>query len=286
MANSQERTIHKVIRDHRQAKYRKAKEFWTKFQSELGVTYPHYSAIETGAKFPDIKLAIAIAAGLEIDRKFICHLWARDQMPDERSRSYFEPMPGLEKQGVPATSSIELDEFYIFSDKQIPALEENPRIWDILLFINASTGPALSDERTIAKILKVDLKIVSESVEWLRNEGLVLSEGGKLKTSRAYFHLPNTAAFKRVRDRNFELRAQDIVQKLSVEDLASKEAYRTTFSRRLTREQAKQFSSQIDDLIAFIGNSSDEGGEFYSLIVGMASRAPGYKIEKKAMPAK
>jgi len=264
--------LSKVIREARQLKFDRAKDFWTQNQKQLGVSYTYYASIETGARFPDIRLVLVLSKTLEIDQRMICHLWAKDQMPTAESKAYFEPRPGLEKQGVPSTANLPLDDFYVFNDDQVDALKRNPRIWDVLTLIAAFTKALPLDEAIIAKQLGVPKDEIENTVEWLRNEGLVFSEHKVLKTRRAYFHLPNTDLFKEIRDMNFLGRAQDILKVLKIEDLKSKEAYRTTFSRRITRSQAQEICKHIDDLVAHLGNLDSEGDEYYSLAVGFAPR--------------
>lgn len=264
--------ISKVIREARKVKFERAKDFWAQNQKKLGVSYTYYASLETGARFPDIGLVLVLSQTLEIDQRMICHLWAKDQMPTGESRGYFEPRPGLEKQGIPSTANLPLDDFYVFSDDQVEALKENPRIWDVLTLIAAYTKAVPLDDTIIAKLLGVPKDEIENAVEWLRNEGLVMSDHRQLKTRRSYFHLPNTDLFKEIRDINFLERAKDIVKVLKIDDLKSKEAYRTTFSRRITRGQAQDICKHLDDLLAHLGNLESEGEEYYSLAVGFAPR--------------
>lgn len=270
-----------LIRESRERNYKTAKEFWQEHHDVLKVSYPHYASVEAGTKFPDIELAVAIAKTLKLDLKLVCHAWAKDQMPSPETKAFFEPTPGKEIQGVPTTLKIPIDDYYVFTERQIPALKANPKIWDILSFIMAFDHYAKPTEKDIAKILGYSSADVKTALEWLRNEGLVTSEGGKLSAPRRYHHLPNTIAFKETRDSNYLYFSQDVVKKLNAVDLMNKEAYRTTFLRRITRKQAEQICERIDDLVAQLGNMQDVGSEYYALTIAFGSRAKWNKGETK-----
>jgi DNA-binding XRE family transcriptional regulator len=265
--------LNDVIRKAREEKYRKVKDFWEDHKKELKVSYAHYAAIESGKKYPDMQLAIVISNILRIDLKLCCHLWAKDHMPDAATRAFFDPIPGMEKKGIPANICYELDDYFVFSDAQGDALKKNPMIWDVLCFIlSFSKGHrvALAD---IAVKLGLDKKSVAEAVEWLRNEGLVFSENGRLFTKRNHFHIPNTKDFLQVRNQNFLRISQDVVQKINPEDLANKEAYRTTFLRRLTRKQAEEICLVLDYAVGHLGNMDVVGNEYYGLTIAFGPRA-------------
>jgi hypothetical protein len=262
-----------VIREARQRKYKTAKEFWAEHEDALKVSYPHYASIETGSKLSDIALAISISKILKIDLRLICHLWAKDNMPDAETKAFFEPVPGRESLGLPSALTAQLDEFFVFTEGHIPFFEKHPAAWDVLSFIMCFGPVTPPTEKQISESLGIDLKEVQAITEWLRNESLVVAEGGKLRTRRKYFHLPNTDAFKAIRDRNFSRVSQDLLQKIVPEDLKSKEAYRTTYIRRVTKVQAQEISRHIDDLIGHFGNMPDMGQEYYALTIALGSRA-------------
>lgn len=261
-----------IIRDARQRKYRTAKEYWEEHEAVLKTSYPHYSAIESGTKFPDIQLTIAIAKTLKIDLRLICHVWAKDQMPDAEAKAFFDPVPGSELQGMPSTVKMDLDEYYVFTEKQISALQSKQCLWDVLMLIMSFTDSTPPTESQIAKVMQIDPDEVSDAVEWLRNEGLVVSDRGHLKSRRKFFHLPNTEAFKEIRDLNFQRANRDLISKITAEQLACKEAARTTFTRRITRVQAQEITKRIDALIGHFGNLDNFGNELYSMTIGFGPR--------------
>lgn len=273
MTNQQITTIHSLIRDSRQGKYRTAKEFWEQNQEALKVSYPHYSAVEKGTKFPDIGLTISIAKTLKIELRLVCHLWAKDQMPDAETRAYFEPVPGAEKHGIPSTVRMQLDEFYVFTEKQVSAFRNLPHLWDVLMVIMSFSEVVPLTEKGIAEAMDFDFEKVQEATEWLRNEGLIYADKGHLKARRRFYHLPNTESFKEIRDQNFRNATKDIIKKLRPEELSAKEAYRTTFTRRITRMQAVEICKHIDDLVGHLGNLPDMGNELYSLAIAFSPRA-------------
>jgi len=261
-----------IIRESRQSKYKTAKDFWSDNQDALGASYTHYAAVETGTKLPDIELAISIAKILKLDLRLICHVWAKDQMPDAETKAFFEPIPGFEVQGVPSTLKMNLDEFFVFTEAHLPVFEKHPQAWGMLTFILAFSDVNPPTEKQLSELFELSSKQVKEIVEFFRNEGIVFSNNGKLITKRRYFHLPNTPDFKKVRDRNFLSISQDLIKKITTNDLKEKEAFRTTYLRRITRVQAQEISRHIDDLVGHFGNLPDAGSEFYGLTIAFGSR--------------
>ena len=269
-----EHAIADLIRNARASLYKTAKDFWADYEETLAVSYSHYAAIESSKKFPDIELALRIARILKIAPRLICHVWAKDQMPDAATKAFFEPKPGAEVRGVPATLKHNLDDFYVFLDAQVPVLLERANLWETLMFIMAFSDSATNPtEAEVASALGLEPKDVHLNVEWLRNEGIVVSESGKLKAKKLFFHLPNTEAFKAVRDRNFQRTSKYLVEHITPQQLAEKTAYRTTYMRRLTEKQAAEISEHIDNMIATIGNLDSHGTSLYAITVGFGKRA-------------
>lgn len=262
-----------IIRESRQRKYKTAKDFWSEHEKVIGSSYPHYAAIETGAKLPDIELAISIAKILKIDLRLICHVWAKDQMPTPETKSFFEPIPGREVHGIPGSAQFDLDDFFVFTERHIQFLTSNKSAWDVASYILAAPNEKNPTLAMIEKSLGLDSETVSNIVDWLRNEGLVLGDKGHLKPRRRYLHLPNTEEFKKIRDNNFLKISQDLISKITPAEIKEKEAYRSTFMRRITRVQAQEISRHLDDVIGHLGNMPDTGNEFYALTVAFGPRA-------------
>ncbi|MEK7690628.1 MAG: helix-turn-helix transcriptional regulator [Bdellovibrionota bacterium] len=130
-------TLSRLIREARERKYKTAKQFWEEHEDVLKVSYPHYSTVETGKSHPDINLAISISNILKLDLRTVCHLWAKDQMPNAQTKGFFDPVPGLDVSGITTRFKDSLDEFYVFTEKQTEAFNEHPFLWDVLSFIMA-----------------------------------------------------------------------------------------------------------------------------------------------------
>lgn len=271
--DSQELSTAGIIRGARMRKYRTAKDFWTEHQKEIEVSYPHYSSIENGNKFPDIKLTIRIAEILKINLKLACHVWARDQMPDPATRAFFEPLAGAEIRGVPAAHHHDLDNFYILTENQIPDLKAMPYAWDVLMLIMAFSESTPVSETEILNALECSPEELKRSIEWLRNEGMVISKNGKYMTKRRFFHIPNTEPFKALRDNNFYRTSQNLLNTITTEQLVSRTAFRITYMRRITAQQAVQIAEHIDSLIGHFGNMDDLGTELYALTIAFGVRA-------------
>ncbi|MBS1982738.1 MAG: hypothetical protein JST16_01085 [Bdellovibrionales bacterium] len=262
-----------LIQESRQRNYKTAKDYWNAHKDVLKVSYPHYSTVETGTAFPDIKLAIAISKTLKIELRHICHAWAKDSMPDPETKAFFEPIPGREEKGIPSAIKAQLDDYFIFTENHIPFLKAHPKAWDVMSFILAFAEGPWPTEAQVEAALGLNAEILQPILEWLRNEGLVISKDGKLLTRRKFFHLPNTEEFREIRNSNFTIASQDVVSKIAASEIKEKEAYRTVFMRRLTRHQANEICNHIDNLIGHFGNMPDTGQDFYALTVAFGSRA-------------
>ncbi len=273
--------IHTIIRDARGRSYRTAKEFWSGHEVQLSVSYPHYAAVEAGKKFPDIRLALQVGKLLKMDLKLVCHVWARDQMPDAKTQAFFEPIPGVEVKGIPSSIKYDLDNFYIFNETQLPGLTQIEGCWDVLMLIMGFSESTPPTEADIAKAFNVPLEGVRKAVEWLRNENIVVSEDGKLRTRKKFFHLPNTPEFKALRDSNFRRNGELLLSGITPEQLGAKTAYRTTYMRRITEKQAVEVSEHIDALIGHLANLDNHGTDLYALTIGFGVRASLKKQEKR-----
>ena len=272
--------IHTIIRDARGRSYRTAKEFWSAHEDLLSVSYPHYAAVEAGKKFPDIKLALQTGKLLKMDLKLVCHIWARDQMPDAKTQAFFEPIPGVEVKGIPSSIKYDLDNFYIFNETQLPGLTQISGCWDVLMLIMGFSESTPPTETDIAKAFGMPLDTVKRAVEWLRNENIVVSEEGRLRTRKKFFHLPNTPDFKELRDSNFRRNCELLVNTISPDQLAAKTAYRTTYMRRITEKQAIEVSEHIDAMIGHLANLDNHGTDLYALTIGFGVRATLKKPSK------
>lgn len=261
--------LSKLIVDTRMRNYTTAKEFWNQNQKELGISYSHYVAIETGNRFPDINSVLSISNILKINLRTVCHLWAKVQMPSAETKSYFEPIPGSSFVGFPQNIQPSLDEYYVFTERQITPLETYPEIWDSLMYLMGFSSVRRIPPQEIAKALKQEVHVIEKALDWLKNENLVAESEGLYRTRRKYFHIPNTEPFTRLRSKNFNRISNQIAQNLTFDRLSNGTASRSTFIRRMTAQQAKEVCKHIDSLNGHIGNLDDHGNELYALSVGL-----------------
>jgi hypothetical protein len=86
--------------------------------------------------------------------------------------------------------------------------------------------------------------------------------------------LPNTPEFHAVRDQNFRNATAGLLERLIPEWLDEKEGVRVTFTRSLTRSQARSISAYISTLVGYVGGVPEEDGadELYSLGVIFGAR--------------
>ncbi len=262
-----------LIYESRQRKYKTAKEFWTLHQEQLKVSYPHYSTVETGTKLPDIRLAIAIAKTLKIEIRHICHAWAKDHMPDPQTKAFFEPTPGREEKGTPSSVMAHMDDCFVFSETHIPFLSAHKRTWDILSFVLAFGREQGPTEKQVSQALNIEANEMRVTVEWLRNQGIIVSVDGCLTTKVRFFYIPNTEAFREVRNSNFMIACEDLMRKITPQEILKKESHRSVFMRRITRLQAEQICDHIEKLVGHLGNLPDAGQEFYALAIAFGARA-------------
>jgi hypothetical protein len=264
--------ICRLIRTARTAKFKSQKDFWNANQLPLKVSYPHYSAVENSKKFPDIRLVISVSKILGVDLRLACHTWARDQMPDSLTKSFFGPSIAEETFGGQSMSLVQIDDYYVFNTSQIPFMKAHPDTWKTLMFIASFERQTQLTRKIVRDSLGVESKEVDTIVSWLIEQGILIEKEKVLRCKTRWFHLPNNEDFKEVRDMNFRDTAIDLTQKIAVKDLVDKEACRVTVSRRLSRVQAQEIVAKLNEIVSYYGNLEDVGCEQYAMAVGFGAR--------------
>jgi len=278
-ARPQNVDIASFIKNGRTRLYKTAREFWENHREYLDVSYPHYSAVEAGAKFPEVKLAIRIAEKLKLDLKLTCHIWARDQMPDAKTMSFFEPTLGSGDKSFLKGIGPNLDEFYIFSERQLPDLIAQEFIWDVHVVINSYTGYLEVTREEVRDSLKLSDKEIDHALKWLEEEHCIRkTKSGGWKSTQKHFHLPNTAPFIPLRNKNFFRTNKAVIPQLTPEILTAKTGARSTIQRRLTAAQAAAVVEQINYLVGMMSNLEDHGDEVYALSFAIG---PRLKVQRK-----
>jgi|GEM_PF-4382366 len=264
--------VSELIRSTRERKFSSQKEFWKSHEATLKVSYPHYSAVENSKKFPDIQLTIAVSKILGIDLKLATSLWARDQMPDAQTRSFFGPSLAEDSFGGQAVNALMLDDFYVFNASQVGFMMKHRVVWPMATYIASFARSDGVEKSKVMKVFGISSAEFEKYSAWLVEQGIARREGQVLRVDTAYLHLPNTADFKELRDKNFLEASQDVVAKITMEQLTKREAYRTTIHRRLTRRQAQDVHARLNEVVSYVGSLDDVGEECFVLALGLGAR--------------
>ena len=262
-----------LIRRAREKIFKSAIQFYRSHEDEIGASYAHYSAVENGTKFPEIGLAVRLARILKIDLKLMCHAWARDQMPDTETRSFFGPTPSeVEDRTANKEQTIVLEDYYVMNEAQIPFLKAHPHAWVAINYVMAIGEIRKITEKDLAKAISVPAYEVKVIVNWMREQGILTLDGDRLHLKRRYMHLPNDEDFRVVREANFVNTAQALARTITPELIRTKQAYRTTFHRRVNKVQARDIVRRISELLAYAGDLEDDGDDFVALVLGFGPR--------------
>lgn len=270
-SNNYERLLASLIRRVREKSYKTAREFYNSC-SNLGISYSFYSAIETGKKMADIDVVLKISSLLGIDERTACHLWAKDQMPNSRTRGYFEPTPGAEQKGDPIYEDMNIDDYYVLHETQIKNFRNTPYLWDLVSLISAFSNSSPVTVESAAKLLNVAEEKVAVEIEWLKSERFVYESDGKLRRTHPFIHIPNRKEFKEFRDSNFLRASQDLVNKMSQEYLIDKTGCRVTFMKSASAEQARMIVKKIESLLGYYGSLNEAGQDLYALTICFGKR--------------
>jgi transcriptional regulator with XRE-family HTH domain len=265
-------TVSTFLKSARLRLYRTTREFWETHEDRLGVSYPHYSAVESGSKFPDIKLAINAGELLKVDLKLLCNIWARDQMPDARTKGFFEPGSEVAEVSHVGKMNATLDDFYVFNDAQQPFLMKNEFVWDVSCLINSYSGFLDPTKEEIAEKLELTPAQVDIALDWLLEQKVVFKVKNAYKAARRFFHIPNSEAYKTFRDRNFFRFSKEIIPKMTQEQFTEKTAFRGSALRRMTPAQASLVVEQINNLLGMFSNFEDHGDELYVMTLALGPR--------------
>ncbi len=265
-------TVSTFLKSARLRLYRTTREFWETHEDRLGVSYPHYSAVESGSKFPDIKLAINAGELLKVDLKLLCHIWARDQMPDARTKGFFEPGSEVAEVSHVGKMNATLDDFYVFNDAQQPFLMKNEFVWDVSCLINSYSGFLDPTKEEIAEKLELTPAQVDLALDWLLEQKVIFKVKNAYKAARRFFHIPNSEAYKTFRDRNFFRFSKEIIPKMTQEQFTEKTAFRGSALRRMTPAQASLVVEQINNLLGMFSNFEDHGDELYVMTLALGPR--------------
>jgi hypothetical protein len=158
------------------------------------------------------------------------------------------------------------------SDNQSPAFTKNPSLIQVLSLVIAGLDKGITEEE-ILRITSFPPAGVRAAIDWLRNEGLAIVEDGRIKRKKRYFHMPNSEAYKKIRDESFLKSASELLPKFSTDDLLNKRALRVTFQRGLTEKQAAEWMKLLDSTLAFSGSLPDQPSKnFYTLLIAFGKR--------------
>lgn len=269
--NKNSRLLSSLIRRVREKSYKTARDFYNT-QQNLGISYSFYSAIETGKKTPDIDVVLTLASILGIDERTVCHLWAKDQMPNSRTKGYFEPTPGAEQSGDPIYEEMNIDDYYVLHETQIEKFLSVPYLWDLVSLISAFSNPSPLTLEDLSKMLNVAEEKLSLEVDWLKSQRIIIEENGLLTRTHPFMHIPNRKEFKKFRDANLLRTSNDLISSMEHESLLAKTSCRVTFMKNASVDQAKVIVKKIESLLGYYGSLREQGNSLYALTICFGQR--------------
>jgi hypothetical protein len=253
-----------IIGEARSAQYRTAQLFHRELSKSYEVTYVHYTRVESGERFPEPGLLLAIAQLLELDQRRLLQLWAREQMPTDAAKAFFEDYRTDE---LP-TIARDIEETYTFLDSHAPAMTKDRNIWEVACFIIHFQGAIKVTEPVLHEALKIPRKDLKRALNWLKRQSIVEERGGVFVSRRTYLHIPYRGTeFFDVRNYNFKNLSSKALESLSPQSLEDKSATRFTVLQRMSKDTVKLINNKLLALQNTLGQLPDEGTEFFTLCV-------------------
>jgi transcriptional regulator with XRE-family HTH domain len=260
-----------LIRSKREKMHPKSVDFWKLYGKQLGFSFSHYNQIETGRKKPSIENTVKIAEIVKIPKKTAVMLWAKEQMPTRELERLFETRIDLEERDIPKAPLRSLDEFFIFSSEHGKYLLTNPKAWQVLSYLTANTPKKIFNSVSIlSKTLSISEDKLQEALDWLVSIGAFKKHGKEYLPSKKNYYLPTDEDFEKIREFNFVEVSRRLSKKIKDENKGNKNHFKLSYAGVLSKEHAEQVVSFLDHVKSFAISQSDEEGEFYELVMGMA----------------
>lgn len=236
-----------VLKDLRAQKEQTATKFWSSNKKILGVSYEAFKHYENGERVPSIEYLRRISPIIGTEFRTLCHLWARAQMPDEESKSFFDGVPGVSNN---ISARAKPEEIYRFSRSDVRHLNEFPQLYMVAVFMAAYHESKPFSINEIMKFSELNKSETRKLISLLIDMGLVISVSKDLyKSKYRVYDIPrDDEYFKPIRDRNFKTFGDKVLKNFSTEKRNRGEAQRFTFSTRLTPELQRMIQAKLSEL--------------------------------------
>jgi len=236
-----------VLKKLRSIKEQTATRFWSNNKKNLGVSYEAFKHYENGERIPSIEYLRRIAPLIGSEYRTLCHLWARAQMPDDESKSFFDGAPGF---SANISTRAKPEEIYRFSRSDVKNLLESPQLYMVSVFMAAYHDSKPFSVSEIMKFSELNKTETKKLINTLMDMGLVVSiNKDQYKSRYKVFDIPrDDEFFKPIRDKNFKTFGDKVLKNFSTEKRNRGEAQRFTFSTRLTPELQRMIQSKLSEL--------------------------------------
>jgi transcriptional regulator with XRE-family HTH domain len=282
------------LRTHREINYRSARDFCSRVNT--GISYPQYSRYEAGDQLPSLPQALSICGFLEIPPLETLLEWNRAQLVEasdqpgvrktlseidaliSRIRSgkaltMAEPEPEIAPKMAVSAFKVPLDKVVVFNRSHRDVFLKHPAYRDIFTYINAFHPERISGGE-LARALKLSPGEVEAMLDDLEKLGVVLKKDGMYSAAKRNFYFPDDLDFFELRNENLRHNFDQLMGRLTFDELSEKKAFRGVITREFTREQYLWVIDQAEKLLAqSVGLPEDTGGNaIYSVLTVVGER--------------
>jgi len=287
------------LKTRRERKYRSAREFCVK--ADLSISYPQYSRYEAGEQLPPVEQVVDLCQKLDVQLIEALMEWNLAQLQDRDGRASLSSildqvrggstLPVANPSSAPASSgpslprTVSLDDVVVFNRSHLKLFLADPLYRDIFTFVN-SFAPEWIPADDISASLQVPLEKLEPMLDALNDTGILLMAGGRCRAPKSNFYFPDDPDFFPLRNANFEQNVNGILERMKLEDIKEKRAYRGLVTRELTDEQAEKVIAKLEELLAeTVGlPETDRPEKVYSLCLMVGERYRRVRTQAGVQP--
>lgn len=240
----------RFIELNRGKKYKNPREFYQK--SSLSCSYYYYLNVEKGKAIPSIDLAIEMIGALKIDKRQGLFAWARSQMPDSESKTFFADVG---EQEDPHVENMPSSKTLVVNRHQAQFLSKNPLAMEVFTFINLRDKKAPITSKKAAESFRSTEKEMRSILKELFEIGLIDMESPDKFTSKEWVLIPFTREYESLNDSIF-LRSYQQFKKSN-----DPKKIRHVATIQLNEAQRRELDSKIKSLVNWVVASSQSASD-------------------------
>jgi hypothetical protein len=287
------------LKTRRERKYRSAREFCVK--ADLSISYPQYSRYEAGEQLPPVEQVVDLCQKLDVQLIEALMEWNLAQLQDRDGRASLtsildqvrggSSVPVATQAAAPSASgpalprTVSLDDVVVFNRSHLKLFLADPLYRDIFTFVN-SFAPEWIPAEDISASLLIPMEKLEPMLEGLNETGILLMAGGRCRAPKSNFYFPDDPDFFPLRNANFEQNVNGILERMKLEDIKEKRAYRGLLTRELTDDQAQKVIAKLEEFLAEVVGlpETDKPEKVYSLCLMVGERYRRVRTQAGAQP--